>query len=110
MDQHGTEVSVAAWPVVVITVGEALGAAAIDCIIAGMDRVVERREKFSLIVDTRNMRGFPDATGRARFGDYMKERTFAEATYNCGNAIIVSSSLARGMLTAIQWFRPPVTK
>jgi hypothetical protein len=110
MNQHGTEVSTAAWPLVIIRVGETLGDLAIDCILEGMDQVVARKSKFSLIVDTRKIRGFPDAKGRARFGAYVKNNTFAEAAYNCGNAIIISSTVARSVLSAIQWFRPPVTK
>jgi hypothetical protein len=110
MSHHGTEVSVAAWPVVVIRVGESLATEAIECMLEGMDGVVRRREKFSLIIDTRKLRGFPDANGRARFGAYMKQNTFAEAAYNCGNAVIVASATARAVLTAIHWFRPPVIK
>jgi hypothetical protein len=110
MNVHGTEVDTDAWPLVIIRMGEKLGDPAIDCILGGMDQVVERKAKFSLLMDCRNIRSFPDAKNRTRLGLYMKERTFAEAAYNCGNALITSSAIVRGVMTAMHWVRPPVTK
>jgi hypothetical protein len=110
MDEHGVEVNTEAWPLVVVRFGDRLDDAAITCLLEGMDRVVDRKAKFSALLDTRKIRSFPDAKGRVRLGEYMKERTFAEAAYNCGNAIVLSSTIARGILTAMHWIRPPVTE
>jgi hypothetical protein len=104
------EVSTEAWPLVIVRMPDKLDDPAIDSMLKGLDAVVALRTKFSILIDSRKLRHLPDARARARLGEYMKDRSFAEAAYNCGNAIIISSAWSRGVLTAINWFRPPLTK
>src|SRR5262249_51820673 len=104
------EVSTEAWPLVLVRIPEKLDDPAIDSMLTGLDAVVALRSKFTLLIDSRKLSTSPDARARARLGEYMKERSFAEAAFNCGNGVIISSAWSRSVLTAINWFRPPLTK
>jgi hypothetical protein len=107
---HGlVEVSDAAYPIVVMRVPAALDGPAIKAMFDGMDRVLKRESRFTLIVDTRALKRFPTAVERSSIAEWMKARSFAEARYNLGNAVVLSSTTARAVLTAIQWVRRPIT-
>jgi hypothetical protein len=103
------EVSDAAFPIVVMRVPVALDGPAIQSMFEGMDRVLKRESRFALIVDTRALKRFPTAVERSAIAEWMKARNFAEARYNLGNAVVLSSTTARAVLTAIQWIRRPIT-
>jgi hypothetical protein len=103
------EVDDAAFPIIIARIPAKLDAPAIDSMFAGFDRVLERHERFATLVDTSALTSFPDAMERARIGEYMKSRTMAEAAYNLGNAVLIASTAARTVLTAINWIRRPVT-
>jgi len=103
------EVSDAAFPIVVMRVPVALDGPAIRSMFDGMDRVLHREARFALIVDTRALKRFPTAVERSSIAEWMKARSFAEARYNLGNAVVLSSPTARAVLTAIQWVRRPIT-
>jgi hypothetical protein len=109
--QEGTlvEVSDATFPLVVMRVPVALEGPAIQSMFDGMDRVLKRESRFALIVDTRALKGFPNAVDRGKIAEWMKARNMAEARYNLGNAVVLSSTVARAMLTAIEWVRRPIT-
>jgi hypothetical protein len=103
------EVDDAAWPLVIARIPEVLDEPAIDSMLQGFDRVLERSARFATLIDTSAMKGFPDARARSKIGEYMKARTMAEAAYNLGNAVVILSAPARAALTAINWLRRPVT-
>jgi len=102
------EVVVDAWPVVLLRCPAVLDLPAINSMFQGMERVVERQARFSLVVDTRALARFPDAVGRKTIAHWMAIHTTAEALYNLGNAVVIGSAPARAALTAIQWVRKPV--
>jgi hypothetical protein len=108
-EQLLVEVSDAAFPIVIMRVPVALDGPAIRSMFDGMDRVLKREARFTLIVDTRALKRFPTAVERSSIAEWMKARSFAEARYNLGNAVVLSSTAARAMLTAIQWIRRPIT-
>jgi hypothetical protein len=108
-DHPLVEVSDAAFPIVVMRVPVALDGPAIRSMFDGMDRVLQREARFTLIVDTRALKRFPTAVERSSIAEWMKARNFAEARYNLGNAVVLSSTTARAVLTAIQWIRRPIT-
>lgn len=104
-----TRVEEEAWPLVVVRVPPILDAAAIQSMFRGLDRVIERRSKFALLVDTRAMKQPPNAVDRKLLAQWMQDRMAAEALYNMGNAVVIASPFARAALTAIHWLRRPVT-
>jgi hypothetical protein len=103
------DVDVTAWPLVRARIPQAFDIEAIDSFFVGFDAVLARKTKFVTIIDTTALLSFPDARQRQYLGQCMSTRTFAEATYNLGNAVIILSAPARMVLTAVNWIRRPVT-
>ncbi len=98
-----------AWPLVVMRMPAALDLATIDGFVLGIDEVLARKKKFSAIVDTTALKRFPNAVERQRLVEQLNKRTFAERAYNVGNGVVIVSTAARAVLTAINWLRPPLT-
>jgi hypothetical protein len=103
------DLDVTAWPLVRARIPETFDVEAIDSFFRGFDEVLARKTKFVTIIDTSALSRFPDALQRRHLGECMKVRTFAEASYNLGNAVIIRSATARTVLTAVNWVRRPVT-
>jgi hypothetical protein len=103
------DVDAAAWPLVIVRIGEKLDVAAIDTFVQGIDTVLERKAKFVTIIDTTALSRLPNAIERRRLIEQMNRRTFAEKAYNLGNAVVIVSAPARAVLTAVNWVRPPMT-
>jgi hypothetical protein len=103
------EVDESAWPIILVRIPSVLDLPAIQSMFDGLDRVVARESKFATVVDTRALTQFPNAIERKIIAKFMIERTTAEALYNLGNAVVMSSPAARAVFTAIQWLRRPVT-
>jgi len=97
------------WPLVVIRMPGRLDTAAIDSFLEGTDAVLGRKSKFSAVIDTTALSGFPNAIERHRLVDGMHKRNFAEKAYNVGNGVVIVSAASRAVLTAVTWLRPPVT-
>jgi hypothetical protein len=103
------EIDTTAWPLVVMRMPAVLDLAAIDGFLQGIDSVLARKAKFSAIIDTTALQRFPNAVERQRLVEQLNLRTFAEKTYNVGNGVVIVSTPARAVLTAINWLRPPTT-
>ena len=103
------DLDLTAWPLVQARIPEIFDIEAIDSFFRGFDEVLARKTKFVTIIDTSALTRFPDAVQRSHLGECMKVRTFAEASYNLGNAVILRSATARTVLTAVNWIRRPVT-
>jgi hypothetical protein len=103
-----TEVDLTAWPLVWARIPERFDVPAIDSFFRGFDEVLARKTKFVTIIDTSAITRFPDPLERRHLGECMKVRTFAEAAYDLGNAVIILSAPARTVLTAVNWIRRPV--
>jgi hypothetical protein len=95
-----------AWPLVVMRIPERFHIEAIDRIAHEWDAVLSRKEKFAAIIDTAPLTSFPNATERQRIVELWRARTFAEAAYSVGYAIVIVSAPARAVLTALMWLRP----
>src|SRR6185312_5257775 len=59
--------------------------------------------KFVGITDTRRVRDVGSAGQRARVAEWARSVSGVVALYSLGHAVIVSSALVRGALTAIGW-------
>jgi hypothetical protein len=103
------EVRLDAWPLVLVRIPEALDPPAIDSMIEGWERVFARASKFSGLIDTSALTQFPDAVGRKRIADWLTTRAMTEKLYCVGNAVVITSTLARAGLTAINWVRKPIS-
>jgi hypothetical protein len=97
------------WPIVIVGIPRALDAPAVESLLAGFDKVLTRQAKFAAVVDTTLLTQMPTALERGHIGEYMKARTMAEATFNMGNAVVLTNPLPRVVLMAINWIRRPLT-
>ena len=104
--EEPVEVDDAAWPLAVMVVPARLDAPAIMSMFRGMDWLFARGSRFALVVDTRALSRLPNAVERRLLVQELSNRDALEARFNVGNGIILTSMMARGVLTAIQWLRP----
>jgi hypothetical protein len=102
------ETDLAAWPLVVFRMPERLDLPAFESFMRGIDGALGRQAKFSAIIDTSALTTFPNAIERRWFIEEVNKRTFAEKAYNLGNAVVIVSTPARAVLTAMNWVRAPV--
>lgn len=72
-----------------------------------MRRVLSRGELFASIVDARNLDTAPSARVRRLIAEWETQHGAAGEKVNVGIAIVTSSALVRGAMTAIQWISPP---
>jgi hypothetical protein len=66
----------------------------------------EVRERVWYIVDARQVQSAP-AVQRKRFGEQENASRPYTGTYHAGAAMVVSSQLVRGLITAVYWLSPP---
>jgi hypothetical protein len=99
------------WPLVLVHLPREMGANAMESIVAGFERVYQRRSRFILVVDCTSVVKFPGAAERKTLTDWMRrrERLEQEREYTIGTAIVLSSGTMRALLAAVQWISPPAT-
>jgi hypothetical protein len=99
------------WPLVLVQLPRDMNANAMDSIVAGFERVYQRRSRFILVVDCASIAKFPGAAERKTLTDWMRrrERLEQEREYTIATAIVLSSGPMRALLAAVQWISPPAT-
>jgi hypothetical protein len=99
------------WPLVLVHLPRNTNANAIESVIAGFERVYQRRSRFSLVIDCTSVVKFPGAAERKALTDWMRrsERLELERMYTIATAIVLSSGPMRALLAAVQWISPPAT-
>lgn len=106
MSGGSIEVDSTSWPVVLVRPRGELTEAHYREMFRAIEALWARKEKFLTITDTRR-----SAVGSARerqlIGDWMKAREELTNSYSLGSIIIVSSSIVRGAMTAINWIAQP---
>lgn len=68
-----------------------------------------RRERYALLLDTTPVSHVPTATQRALISDWEKAHVADTRRWNVGTALVVTSALVRGVLTALAWAVPDET-
>ena len=69
--------------------------------------VLARRQRFVSLVDTTRMTAAPTARQRRSLADWQIKTQDVGNRYNLGIAMVVSSALIRGAMTAMNWLFPP---
>ncbi len=99
---------VQSWPLVVTTiVGDLDEASLREYLDNFLAKVIGRGEPFASIVDARRMDSAPSAKVRRIIADWEIINGAAGERVNVGIAIVTTSMLVRGAMTAIQWVSPP---
>lgn len=73
-------------------------------------RVLGRRMRFVSLVDTTRMTSAPTARQRRALADWQIATQEVGNMYNLGIAMVVSSALIRGAMTALNWLFPPTVR
>ena len=95
------------FPLVVNTIPERLRAEDLPSFFAASERVLNRREPYVTISDTSLTREIPNATVRRALADWNKQVEPLMKQVTLGSAIVITSPLVRGGLTALFWLAPP---
>ncbi len=96
------------WPLFVIIPPPRITTASIEGLIDTVNGVYARRERFATLVDTTFVEQMPSASDRRLLTEWQTETIELIRRYNVCTATVVSHSLIRGAMTAMNWlFRPP---
>lgn len=100
------EVDTSCWPIVTLRPTVAVREmAALDLTYVAMDAVLARKETFVVALDLRG--SVSSAERRRRFNDWVERNGAAIRRYAVANAVIASSTVERGFVTAALWFLTP---
>jgi hypothetical protein len=80
-----------------------------DRIFRGFEALYERKAKFVVLSDIREITSVPDAPTRRRIAEWSQAQESFTRQYHLGTAMIVRSAVVRGALTAINWLTRPIT-
>jgi hypothetical protein len=95
------------FPLVVNTLPERIRPEDLPQFFAKSERVLQRREPYVTISDVRATKEIPNATVRKALADWSKQIEPLMKQYTVGSAIVITSPLVRGGLTALFWLAPP---
>ena len=82
-----------------------LTSADVDRILAEVEGYLKRQRPYVLLFELGQ--GLPDAAQRKRLTDHMRDNEAAIVRLVKGLGVVVPSTLARKLMTAILWFAPP---
>jgi hypothetical protein len=98
------------WPIVVTTLTNGATDQDYDAYFAAFgSKVLNRRQKFTSLVDVSGVSEPPTAAQRKKIADWQKAEVEIGTRYNVGIAMIFTSRVVRGALTALHWLFPPPT-
>jgi hypothetical protein len=98
------------WPIVVFSAGERTTDDEWRQMFAHYDDFYTRRQLFHPITDSTAARSFPTAGQRKLIADLSREHEERSRRWCVGGAVVLTSTIARGVLTTITWLAPPVYK
>jgi hypothetical protein len=93
------------FPIVRVTFTGSVSNEEFDEYLAGMSRMIGRRQPNVTILDARHSARTP-AVQRKKQADWIKQHEAELRRYSCGTAFVITSALIRGVLTAILWLQP----
>jgi hypothetical protein len=91
------------WPLLVIVIPRRLDAAAVAEFTACIDACYERHEHFASLIDMSLLERPPDALLRRTLTDWAASHLVEMKRYSTATAMVVTNTLVRGALTAVQW-------
>jgi len=95
------------FPLVVNTLPERIRAEHLPAFFAKSEAILRRGEAYVTISDTTLCRELPNAVVRRELADWSKEFEPLMKRHTVGSAIVITSPLVRGGLTALFWLAPP---
>lgn len=98
------------WPIAVFTLGEATTDDDWRGMFAHYEAFYTRRQLFHAITDASRARSFPTPAQRKLIAELSRDHEPRSRKWCVGGATVLTSAVARGVLTAITWLAPPVYK
>ena len=93
------------WPLVRVRFGDSISDPGWDEYLETLSRFPDRREKYVTITDARRA-ATPNASQRRRVSELIEREKERTVRWNVANAVIFTSPLLRGVITAIEWASP----
>lgn len=97
------------WPLVLIEMPRIIDDAGIHEVTSAMEVCFARQEPFVVIGDTGNMRRPPSATQRRAIAEFAKANAGSTRRFAVGTAYVVTNTVIRGALDALNWIFRPTT-
>ncbi len=94
-------------PLIVTTVYEGYGPDDLEKMFDDWREVFLSKERVVALTDIDRVKTMPDAKQRARTAALSKSIERDSIRYTLGTATVVSNTVARGAMTAIEWINPP---
>jgi hypothetical protein len=94
-------------PLVVLTAHDDLSIEDVDAIFDGLRTVLARKQRFVSLADVRKAKRMPSAKERARVAEHLRATESLSAQFSLGSALVITSPLVRGAMTAIDWIFKP---
>lgn len=95
------------FPLVLNIIPERIRAEHLPAFFASSEAILLRRQPYVTITDASVCRELPNAMVRKELADWSKKFDMLMKRYTVGSAIVVTSPLVRGGLTALFWLAPP---
>jgi hypothetical protein len=99
------EIDESRFPLVTVRFDGVVDDATFEAYLAGLQRMLGRREPYALVLDA-STAGPAPAKQRRRQAEWMAANEADVARWSVGAAFVITSSLTRGLLTAILWIQP----
>jgi hypothetical protein len=81
-------------------------ASVVDQLLTEFSSLFAKRQKFALVSDLRNM-DMPSADSRKKLANFRASNEALFRRYVVADSLIITSAVARGYITAINWTKPP---
>lgn len=95
------------FPLVVNTIPERIRTEDLPAFFAKSEAILLRRQPYVTITDASACRELPSAIVRKELAEWSKKFDSQMKRYTVGSAIVITSPLVRGGLTALFWLAPP---
>lgn len=95
------------WPLVTLALPADLRRLDLTPLRESQQEVFDRRERYVSMTDATEVAHLPDAHSRREIGAFLNAVEEGTSRWQVANALILSSDVARRVLTAVHWLAPP---
>lgn len=107
--ERALHVDTSRFPIVVMTVSGRVTSSDLEHMMVRYDALLAKGERyFNVVIQEAGADGF-DAVQRKLIADWQRAQEARVKKVNVGSAIVLTSAMMRGALTALQWLAPPPT-
>ncbi|MCO4746432.1 MAG: response regulator transcription factor [Proteobacteria bacterium] len=102
------EIDESHWPLIVARFpGQTVGTEAFTAYLDALSEILARGETYAMLTDTTALKETITAQQRALVSEWIEQQSEVISRQSVGTALVVRSSVIRGVLLSINWIRPP---